>query len=311
MEALAHLRRARKALLVPVIGICSAGLLLDLPELTAAPTQAGQEDAQESGQEENPRVDLRPQAGPGSVLQESEYFRTADYDSNEWISFEEARQALSIDRSEYWRYDTNSDARVTADEFSARYLDIVGRVGSFPAPQSSEVPLIAPPRDADQLRNAYDRDLNGGLGPGEFQTLLKEYGLEEFDAAKMYKTLDVNGDFLLGLAELEAVSKQLENFRSTVTPGLLESFSSVEELFGVLVPRPPGPGEIASPPKIAGPVPPFARLDLNRDGQLTASDFDELAFPLTLPVRSVTVIASLDTDGDKALSEAELRLAME
>ena len=253
----------------------------------------------------------RPQVGPGSSLEESEYFQQIDYDGNSWISYDEARQALNINREEFWRYDLNRDARVVQEEFSVRYMEVVGRVGSFPAPRSAEAPTIAPPRDPDQLRNAFDRDLNGSIGPSEFKTLITEYSVTEYDAAEMFQAFDVNGDFRLSDGELLELALQLEAFRSTVSVGVSESFASVEELFGVPMPRPPGPGEIASPPQITGPLPAFSRLDLNRDGILTRNDFDELAFPLTLPVRSATVIASLDSDGDEALSADELRASME
>jgi Ca2+-binding EF-hand superfamily protein len=200
---------------------------------------------------------------------------------------------------------------VVQSEFSVRYLEIVGRVGSFPTPKTNEAPTIAPPRDPDQLRNAFDRDLNGSLGPAEFQTLITEYSLTGYDPVEMFKAFDVNGDLRLADGELLEVALQLEAFRSTVTTGVTERFESVEALFGTSIPRPPGPGEIATPPKIDGPLPIFSRLDLDGDGRLSSNDLDELAFPLTLPVRAVTVIASLDSDGDEALSPEELRASME
>jgi Ca2+-binding EF-hand superfamily protein len=299
---------APAALLVP-------GLLPGVVAQEGPPAPAGGQGEPPPGQEEpgdqEPEDKPRPQVGPGSSLEESEYFQTIDYDGNGWISYDEARQALNIDRQEFWRYDLNRDARVVQEEFSVRYLEVVGRVGSFPTPQSTEVPTIAPPRDPDQLRNAFDRDLNGSIGPGEFQTLLTEYSLTDYDATEMFQSFDVNGDFRLAGGELLELARQLEAFRSTVTIGVSENYDSVEELFGEAIARPPGPGEIASPPQITGPLPIFSRLDLNRDGSLTSNDFDELSFPLTLPVRSVTVIASLDTDGDEALSADELRASME
>ncbi|MHC4377915.1 MAG: hypothetical protein ACYS26_15055 [Planctomycetota bacterium] len=299
---------APAALLVP-------GLLPGVVAQEGPPAPAGGQGEPPPGQEEpgdqEPEDKPRPQVGPGSSLEESEYFQTIDYDGNGWISYDEARQALNIDRQEFWRYDLNRDARVVQEEFSVRYLEVVGRVGSFPTPQSTEVPTIAPPRDPDQLRNAFDRDLNGSIGPGEFQTLLTEYSLTDYDATEMFQSFDVNGDFRLAGGELLELARQLEAFRSTVTIGVSENYDSVEEMFGEDIARPPGPGEIASPPQITGPLPIFSRLDLNRDGSLTSNDFDELSFPLTLPVRSVTVIASLDTDGDEALSADELRASME
>lgn len=291
------------ALLIP-------GMLSGVVAQEGAPAPAaGQETPQPD--EQSPEDKPRPQVGPGSSLEESEYFQTIDYDGNGWISYDEARQALKIDRQEFWRYDLNRDARVVQEEFSVRYLEVVGRVGSFPTPHSTEVPTIAPPRDPDQLRNAFDRDLNGSIGPGEFQTLLTEYSLTDYDATEMFQSFDVNGDFRLAGGELLELARQLEAFRSTVTIGVTENYDTVEELFGEAIARPPGPGEIATPPQITGPLPIFSRLDLNRDGSLTSNDFDELSFPLTLPVRSVTVIASLDSDGDEALSVEELRASME
>ena len=85
----------------------------------------------------------------------------------------------------------------------------------------------------------------------------------------------------------------------------------VEELFGHAEPRKLAPGAAPLPPHIAGPVRPFRRLDLDDDGALELADFDGLSISAHPRVSPGAVIATLDLDGDGALSPDEFAAAFD
>jgi Ca2+-binding EF-hand superfamily protein len=64
------------------------------------------------------------------------------------------------------------------------------------------------------------------------------------------------------------------------------------------------------PPRIPGPVTHFRRLDVRDDGTIDVDDLRELLAPARLDVRSSTVLAALDRDGDGRLSEVEFDAAL-
>ncbi|WP_419192315.1 hypothetical protein [Engelhardtia mirabilis] len=244
------------------------------------------------------------------TVQEREYFSTADYDSNGWISFREAEQALLLDRDEFGRYDTDSDGRVSQAEFGARYRAAIERVGAFQPPVPPAEAVAAPARGTDQLRNAYDTDLNGALDLAELTRLLDDYDVPEIDPALALSQLDADSSQRLELNEIGFLTTLLDTLRSSPVHLFGAEATTLEGLFGTPISRPAGLGEVPMPPRIAGPVPPFTRLDLDRDGGITVEDLTALEFPMTLPVRPATVVASLDLDGDGALSSAELDAAL-
>jgi Ca2+-binding EF-hand superfamily protein len=253
----------------------------------------------------------------GSGLSESEQeqlaknFETADYDSSGWISYREAEQSLLHDREEFARFDSDGDGRIDLNEFAARYAAALEQVGGFQPPIPEVEQAVAPPRGPEELRDAFDTDLNGAIDLTELTTLIADYQIPDLPAGLAMSQLDRSGNGRLELIELEFVSTLLDAIRSTDTAILPSAgATTLEGLFGVPIPMTVRRGQIARPPRIGGPVDPFARLDLDRDGGIDVEDLNDLQFPMALPVRPATVIASLDTDGDGRLDAAEFRRAM-
>lgn len=247
---------------------------------------------------------------PEPTVQEREYFATADYDGNGWISFREAEQALLLDRDEFARYDADSDGRISPTEFGERYRLTIERVGGFQPPVPDGEDVVAPARGAEQLRNAYDRDLNGALDLAELELLLVDYEAPDVAADLALSQLDVNASGRLELGEIEFLTDLLDSLRTSPVHLYGAEATTLEGLFGVPIERPGGFGQVPMPPRISGPVRPFTRLDLDRNGGITVEDLTELEFPMSLPVRPATVIASLDRDGDGALDADELAAAL-
>jgi hypothetical protein len=86
---------------------------------------------------------------------------------------------------------------------------------------------------------------------------------------------------------------------------------SIAELFGAVEARESTLGALSLPPRIAGPVTHFYRLDVDGDGYVTGSDLSRLESPLQLGVRASAVLAALDRDGDGRLSEAEVLASLQ
>ena len=85
---------------------------------------------------------------------------------------------------------------------------------------------------------------------------------------------------------------------------------SIEDLFGGLEERSGGFHSSLHPPAIPGPVTHFRRLDLDNDGLVSLRELDRLQSPLQLPIRANTVLAALDRNEDRHLSEAEFKDAL-
>ncbi|MEO0650993.1 MAG: EF-hand domain-containing protein, partial [Planctomycetota bacterium] len=166
-----------------------------------------------------------------------------------------------------------------------------------------------PPRGAIELRNAYDADLDGSVDLTELTALITDYEIASLTPQLAMSQLDRSGNGGLELIELEFVATLLDTLRSS---GILitTEASTLEELFGLPIERTVRPGQVQRPPRIGGPIQPFARLDLDRDGGVTVDDLETLQFPAALPVRPATVVASLDANGDGKLDRDEFRRAM-
>ncbi len=243
-----------------------------------------------------------------------DYFQIADYDGSGWLSFEEASEALGIDRDGFRLFDRDRDGRISFEEFTARYREVVERGGLFAEPRPQSLRPIPPLRTAEQLRAAYDLDLNGALDETELGLLLDDYRITSLTPRLVLSTLDRDGTGRLELPEIAQLAELLRALRREQELFGEEGRAaapSLHELFGKRLGRPTGPGHVPSPPRIAGPVHPFARLDLDADGAIDLADLDALEFPLTLPVRAASVLASLDLNGDGRLDLEELRLAFE
>lgn len=241
-----------------------------------------------------------------------EYFELADHDESGWMSFQEARDALGVDRDGFARFDTDRDGRVPHGEFAARYREVVTRGGVFSRPRGPADAPVQPMRSADGLLSAYDSDLNGALSRDELDLLLEDYRLRSTSSTLLLSQYDTDGSERLERAELEYVSALLAEERGIADEEeALVEVRSLSDLFGASVARPSSAGTAPLPPRIAGPVRPFVRLDVDRDGGIDAKDLETLQFPLTLSVRPATILAALDRDGSGALDELELLRAFE
>ncbi len=280
------------------------------PEATALDPASEQDPEQELSSEPD---ELEPFRLPAYISpnQQLEYFRIADYDSSGWISFEEARESLVLDRQTYQIYDSNIDGRISQEEFEDRYLESIRLTGGFRPPIPAATGTVAPPRTAEQLRNSFDRNLDARLGVAELDLLIKEYGLPDRDGKQLLILLDEDTSGYVDPPELVRLSQILDAFKS-LPPRVFDADrpGSLEELYGERTPRENTRG-LAEPPFIRGPVRPFYRLDADGDEDIDEQDLFALQFPLTLPVRASSVLAALDTDGNGALDRDEFRAAME
>lgn len=252
--------------------------------------------------EETPYIELAEDERLG------EWFATADYDQNSWVSFREASAALEFDRARFRLYDLDRDGRMARAEFDAFYTDSMRLFGSFLAPEPPPTPTKARPRTPEQLRNAYDRDLDGALSLFELARLLNDYRRLELVAGEVLRYVDRTGDELLDVNELVDLQGYLYPITSTPEAALETAArpASIEELFDLVEPRGVDTGGTPYPPHIVGPIHPLKRLDLDGDGQVSATDLEELLRPVRVGVRPVAVLHTLDSDGDGQLSFEEL-----
>ncbi|HKX46823.1 MAG TPA: hypothetical protein VJP77_08975, partial [Planctomycetota bacterium] len=243
--------------------------------------------------------------------EEQEFFEVADHDGNGWIAFAEAEASLLVDRDEFAVYDADRDGRISRDEFGTRYREVVSRTGGFAPPVPPRTALSAPPRDAIQLRNAYDTDFDGAVGPTELEAMLADYVVPGMTPTLALGLADADKNGRLEMPEFQVLTELLDQYRERTAGAGRARATTLRELFGDPLERPVAPRVPPPPPLIAGPVEPFDRLDLDRDGMVRVEELRGLEFPLVLPVRANAVLASLDRDGDGAVSEAELAIAFE
>ena len=243
---------------------------------------------------------------------EEPFFKVCDYDGNDWISLREARSSLGIERAEYSVYDTDVDGRVRPGEFGERFRDLIDRTGGFrpPVPDGDGPPPR--PRSSEQLRSAYDQNLDAGLGLDELRVLLKDYRREELAVDVVLEKLDwnrsraVDGDELIQLSRLISASNLMSRMEVVQT----EEAGSIRELFGAPTERQEALDSTARPPQLVGPITHFMRLDADGDGLIEPEDLRALQSPLQIKARAGAVLAALDADEDGALSQEELLAAL-
>lgn len=235
-----------------------------------------------------------------------EWFETADYNDNDWISYREAHRSLGFDHTRFWIYDLDRDGRLLLKEFKDFYQDSIRNSQGFEPPVAQAAPGEPPRRTPAQLRNAYDTDLDNVVSVAELTALLTDYARPE-PPDKVMDRLDKDHDKKLTADELEDISEILHPVE-LVTETEEQRVSrpqSLEELFGQpVIPANPRSGEQLAP-RIVGPIPHFRRLDLDNDGLISVEDLERLLRPLQTPVRISTVLNTLDLDGDGKLSRAE------
>lgn len=244
--------------------------------------------------------------------QPATYFEACDYDQNGWISFREASEALSLDRTGYAIYDTDRDGRVTPEEFEVRFKEVREKTGGFRPPRLKTAEKLVPTRNAEQLRNAYDLSGDTALDLDELTRLLNDYERTQVPPDVVLEKLDRDSTGELEGQELVLFAQLLS---ATYTPeqAILDPETvpkSIDALFGQVTPRDQSFATLPQPPLIQGPVPTFRRLDLDNDGGITLDDLEALRAAAQFSVRTTAVFAALDVDQDGRLSEAELYGAM-
>lgn len=240
------------------------------------------------------------------------WFDTADHNGNGWVSFSESAYSLRFTRGRFRAYDSDRDGRLRADEFQDYYMHSITQEGSFVKPRKMRDESTMALRTPEQLRASYDSDLNGGLSEIEVSRMMIDYDQRELDATQLMSSLDLDGNDILEVSELEGLlpilypdDPAIAEMRPTA-----ETYDSLLDMFGKVEPRPSDSGAPPAPPYIGGPVTLFQRLDLGRDGTISVNDLEILQRPLRIGIRPHAVINTLDLDGDLELSEEELLRAL-
>ena len=173
---------------------------------------------------------------------------------------------MRFDAPRFCEYDLDNDGRMTFEEFKA-FIRNERRLGREVAEPRAARPDGPPPvRDAEQLRAAYDTDLDGFLGRIEIDLMLLDYGRdqERIDSAVVIQRLDLDGNGKLGISELTRLVIFLAPLGQDAARPQRPGASTVNDLFGTPIDM----GE-NNAPRIVGPVLPFRRLDVN-DGLITS-----------------------------------------
>ena len=235
------------------------------------------------------------------------WFTVADADETEWISFREARASLRFDAARFREYDLDNDGRMTFEEFKAfiRSERRLGREVSEPLVARPDGP--PPVRDAEQLRAAYDTDLDGSLSRIEIDLMLRDYGRDRagIAPAMIIQRLDLDGDGQLGPRELPRLATFLMPLGEATARPQRPDASTADDLFGTPIDL----GE-TNAPRIIGPVSPFRRLDVDNDGFVTIDDLQRLEGRSFSLLSLEGVLSTLDLDADGRLSEAEFLSSM-
>ena len=237
------------------------------------------------------------------------WFASCDTNGDGWMVFREATRALDFDRPRFQSFDADRDGRIDSSEFTDYYRYRLTESGGFRPPQVKVAPTLATPRKAEQLRLAFDTNADRAISEEELAAVLEGYGRYDLEVGKLMDEADRDKDLLLSEDELEGIAALLVGAAGPAVSSLpAGAVSGIDQLFGA----PAGP-EVHEPgalPRIAGPVTPYRRLDLDGDGVVSLEDLEALQRPLRSPVRIAPILLALDADGDGNIDRAELRAAL-
>jgi Ca2+-binding EF-hand superfamily protein len=237
------------------------------------------------------------------------WFASCDTDGDGWMVYREATRALDFDRPRFQSFDADRDGRIDSTEFADYYRYRLTESGGFRPPQIKVTPTLATPRKAEQLRLAFDTNADRSISEEELAAVLEGYGRYDLVVGDLMDDADRNRDLLLDEDELEGIAALLIGAAGPAVSSLpAGAVSGIDQLFGA----PAGP-EVHEPgalPRIAGPITPYRRLDLDGDGVISLQDLESLQRPLRSPVRIGPILLALDADGDGAIDRAELRAAL-
>ncbi|MEM7516750.1 MAG: EF-hand domain-containing protein [Planctomycetota bacterium] len=252
---------------------------------------------------------------PAPIL---ETYAEGDLDGDDRLSFREGNQVFSLSASAFRKYDKDKNGWIEDLEFVERVIEIRRKGGRSPSVSKrlSERSL-AVPREAEQLKFAFDDDLDGLLSMEELQNILTEYQRTDLDPEVLIRRCDIDESNDLNLVETESfvpllyskpdidfITGEKEELESEGSDFL--NARSIEELFGTRVPRVGESDANALPDFIAGPVDSFYRLDADGDNRITVRDLELLKRPIQVSaVRIKALIAILDIDGDDGISREE------
>jgi len=252
-----------------------------------------------------------PYVLPGVAIatdeQIEEWHLACDYDLNARVSFSEAHMALGFDRARFQLYDKDRDGLMALAEFDKHYRDSLRYGNRFRRPAAAPKRDRAPVRTPEQVRNAYDADLDSKIDLEELTLIILDYRRPDLEPGQVLSGVDIDRDEHLDLIELAGLDEILNPV--AILPGDdggRDLPESIMELFGHEIARGTESVGPPQPPLIVGPLPHFQRLDKDGDGMISVSDLKELMRPLQIPVRITTVLNTLDLDGDGQLSPEEL-----
>jgi hypothetical protein len=252
------------------------------------------------------RGEKKPEAPPAEEDVAKQYFTTADYDANGWITISEAKASLALDRRTFALFDEDGDGRIGLGEFRERYEKIVKSGGAFSAPVPKSGARSSVTKSPAELALRFDKDGDEALDRNELRSFLEELH-SRLDPDVILSNFDRDGSRRLAKGELADLAAFLDPARRAHPQ---PRAASIEELFGKPIPREERKGATLLAPWILGPVPVFRRLDLDGDGRITAEDLLALQRPIQLPVRLAAVLATLDTNGDGGIDSAEFDASM-
>jgi len=234
-----------------------------------------------------PKLEEHSYQGGYSKSRSHELFKACDGNSDDRLDIIEATDAFDVlhsakDHDGFARLDTDRDGFITWPEFDARFKKGLENGGTFRVRTSRPFVLPDPPPQPlsplQKFIRLYDKDGDGGLSPTEITDLLKQTGLPVDLAGTLLKS-DLNNSGTIDEPELAPWFQAL-NLPTVATP--------TEDTGGLRQP--------------------WLDADANSNQAVDLFELNVLLRRIdpALLRWSKQLLAKLDTDGDGALSAAEL-----